>query len=464
MKKLIAVLLIVTQSGYAMTLEEFLAQVKRNNRIYSSTDISIDAAKDRQNAGDIELAPTITASYLRTEDKSLPSQTAQERKISDYSLGVSKKFSTGTLVSLSGKTTFNNYESPNAGTNPETSNSSLGVSLSQSLWKNFFGTATRIRHEREDAVGQAETLALDLQRRGVLIEAEASFWDYVVAQEDLKLKEENLERAKKLDRWTSGRVSNGISDRSDLLNVKALMSLRELELQNARDQLKTEEVRLRQNLDLADGEATPVLDGNLAQPRPYVDQLLKQKNVISIEAYLAVLQAKSKKLVADEVVDSFKPDLSLVGGYTTTAYDASGHNSLKDVSKTDYPRSYVGVNFTWLFDTSAKKAQVSSYTKDAMVAQHSADKKQAEGKTAWAEHLRKFKVAQESVKTLEKIADYQKQRVKSEQDKFSKGRTITTNVVTAETDSAEADVKFLKAKSGLKKLEASTLLFTAFQE
>jgi outer membrane protein TolC len=464
MKKLVILMLVLSQTGYAMTLEEYLTQVKKKNRIYTSTDLAVEAARDRQDAGDIELAPTVSASYLRTEDKSLPSQTAQERKISDYTLGVSKKFSTGTSVSLTGKSTLNNYEVPNAGTNPETSNSSLGVSLSQSLWKNSFGSATRIRHEREQAINLTETLSLDLQRRGVLIEAESSFWDYVVAQEDLKLKEENLERAKKLDRWTSGRVNNGISDRSDLMNVKALMSLRELELQNARDQLRTEEVRLRQNLDLADGEATPQLDGNLAQPRPYVEQLLKQKNVISIEAYLSVLQAKSKKLVAEEVVDSFKPDLSLVGGYTTTAYDASGHDSLNDVTKSDYPRSYVGLNFTWLFDTSAKKAQVSSYNKDALVAQYTAEKKQAEGKTAWAEHLRKFKVAQESVKTLEKIADYQKQRVKAEQDKFSKGRTITTNVVTAETDSAEADVKYLKAKSGLKKLEASTLLFTAIQE
>ena len=65
----------------------------------------------------------------------------------------------------------------------------------------------------------------------------------------------------------------------------------------------------------------------------------------------------------------------------------------------------------------------------------------------------------QNVKTLEKIAQYQRERAKAEQDKFSKGRTITANVVTAETDSAEAEVKFLKAKSGLRKLEASALMF-----
>ena len=73
-------------------------------------------------------------------------------------------------------------------------------------------------------------------------------------------------------------------------------------------------------------------------------------------------------------------------------------------------------------------------------------------------------MTQENVKTLEKIANYQRERAKAEQDKFSKGRTITASVVTAETDSAEAEVRFLKAKSGLRKLEASTLLFTTVQE
>lgn len=464
MKKLALLALLLSQAGYAMTLEEYLAQVKQKNRIYTSTDLAIEASRDRRDAGDIELTPTLSATYLKSDDKSLPSTVADDRVTSEYNLGVSKKFSTGTYVSLNGKATYFDNTRPRPEVSPQYSNAGMGISLSQSLWKNFFGAATRLRHEREQAVNLAETLSLDLQRRSVLIEAESSFWDYVVAQEDLKLKEENLERAKKLDRWTSGRVNNGISDRSDLMNVKALMSLRELDLQISQDNLKTQEVRFRQNLDLTATDATPVVQANLAETRPYVDSLLKQKNVISIEAYLSLLNAKSRKISSEEIVDSFRPDLSLTGGYSTSAFDSVGHEAQKDISKTDRPRTFVGVNFTWLFDTSAKKAQVSAARKEALVAQYTAEKKAAEGKTAWAEHLRQFKVAQESVKTLEKIADYQKQRVRAEQDKFSKGRTVTTSVVTAETDSAEADVNYLRAKSGLKKLEASTLLFTAVQE
>ena len=120
-----------------------------------------------------------------------------------------------------------------------------------------------------------------------------------------------------------------------------------------------------------------------------------------------------------------------------------------------------GVNFTWLFDTDAKKSQQSAASKDALAAQYLAERNLVLGKNAWSDLMRKYEITQQSVKTLEKVANYQRERAKAEQEKFSKGRTITANVVTAETDAAEAEVTLLKAKSGLRKLEASSVLFIA---
>ncbi len=73
-------------------------------------------------------------------------------------------------------------------------------------------------------------------------------------------------------------------------------------------------------------------------------------------------------------------------------------------------------------------------------------------------------MAKQNVETLERISKLQSDRSKSEQAKFSKGRTITTNVVNAITDSAEAEVSYLRARSGLRKLEAGTLLFKSIAE
>lgn len=464
MKSVLLFCLVLSQTGFAITLDEYLAQVKKKNRIYSAIDLSVEASNERREAGDLLLTPQLTASYALINDKTVPSTLAEQRKTSEYNLGLSKRFSTGTFIGLTAKTDQYNNEGPPLASPVEYSTGGLGITLQQSLWKDFFGQGTRLRNQREYAVNQAETLSLDLRRRGILLEAETSFWDYVVATEDVKLKQENLDRARKLDRWTSNRVNNGISDRADLMNVKALSSVRELELQTTLDELKTQEVRFRENLDLTVNEPTPALSSNLVEARPYINELMQKKNVIKIESYLASLDAQAKKFVSLEVAESLKPDLTLVGAYNTSSYDPEYNKAVKDISKTDHPRTYVGLNLTWLFDTEAKRSQIAASQKDAWASQYNAEKLKTQGQTAWTELLRKYQTTQETVKTLEKIANYQRERAKAEQDKFAKGRTITLNVVTAETDSAEASVRYLRAKSGLRKLEATTLLFTSIQE
>jgi len=455
---------LMSLSASAMNLDEYLLQVKKKNRMLSAAEMSLEASRAKQQAGDLTLSPVLTAGYSMASDKSLPNSIADRRQVNELSLGVAQKYSTGTALSLSAKTDDFKNDQPTTPSMDKYSTGTLGVTVQQSLWKDFFGAGTQLRRDRENAVNRLESMSIDLKKRGILVEAESAFWDYVVAVEDLKLKKENLDRARKIESWTVNRLNNGISDRSDLMNAKALTSVRELELATAQDELKAEEVRIRQNLDLESAEPTPEIKANLVDARPYMNDLAQKKSVIKIESYLTTLEAESKKLISSEVLDSLKPDLSLIGSYNTNAYNRESATMQSHIADTDRPKTFVGVNFTWMFDTDAKKAQVAAAQKDAMASQLAAEKNRLNGQEAWAEQLRKYEVTKENVKTLEKIAQFQRERAKAEQDKFAKGRTVTANVVTAETDSAEAEVRYLKAKSGLRKMEASALLFISTQE
>lgn len=450
---------VIGASSFSMTLDEYLSEVRKKNRALNSMTVSQEASEAKRAAGDLALSPVFTAGYSLASDKSLPNSVADRREMTELSLGLAKKFSTGTALSLTAKTDQFENDKPTTPSLAEYSTGTLGLTLQQSLWKDFFGQATRLRNDREWSVQKLESLTIDLKTRGLLLEAESAFWDYAVAQEDLKLKKENLERAKKIESWTTNRVNNGISDRSDLMNARALASIRELELSLAQDELKAQDLRLRQNLDLSDAESTPAIQANLFDARPYMQDLSKQKNVIKIDAYLSSLEAKTKKLVAEEVEDSLKPDLNFIGSYNTNSYNRDYATTQSDISKTDRPKTFVGVNLTWMFDTEAKQSQLAAARKEALALRFLSEKNLKNGQEAWLEQQRKYEVSLQNVKTLEKIAQYQRERAKAEQDKFAKGRTITANVVTAETDSAEAEVKFLKAKSGLRKLEASALMF-----
>ncbi len=443
-----------------LTLDEYMKKVKSENKIFKSLMYSTEAANEKLAASDILFIPVLTAAGSVAVDKSLPSALGDRRQVTEYSLGVAKKFSTGTSLTLSAKT--DQYKNDTTIPNQDQfSTGGLGISLQQSLWKDFLGEATELRRSRELILNQLDTINVDLRLRGALYDAEATFWDYALAQEDLKLKKSNFERAKKLENWTGSRVTNGISDRADLMNVKALAAIREVQLITAEDEIKTQETKFREYLVVPEGDPTPPITADLNSGRNFFTELMKKKDVVKIDSYLQSLDAKTKKIIAEEFKETLRPDLALVGSYNSTIYDRDYDQVTKNMASTDRPRTFVGVNFSWMFDGDAKSAQISAFNKEALASQYLAERSMVLGRNAWSDLLRKYEITKANVITLSKVANFQRERARAEQERLSKGRTITSNVVTAETDAAEAEVTLLKAQSGLRKLEASSILFIA---
>ncbi len=470
-------------STKAMTLDEYMSLVMKKNKLVSSYDISIEASKEKQIAGSLALSPVLTTGYNRTSDKSvlimgsvpMPS-VAEKRDTTVLNLGLTKKFSTGTSVSLTAETSKSEYEQPVILGNNGISKGFVAISLQQSLWKDFFGAGTRLRQNRESITNKLETFGFELKKRITLIETESDFWDYIVAQENLKLKQDNFARAKKLNSWTANRVYNGIGDQSDLLQVRALASLRELELATAQDEVTSRENKIKENIDLPLNENMPNLTENLTanltsnftedikDTRAYIPNLMQQKNIVKIESYLSFLEAEVKQQAAAEVGDSLKPDLALIGRYNTSVSNNDYAEVQKNITNTDRPITFVGLSLSWMFGSDAKNSHLAFAKKEALSSKYRAEQAKISGANAWQAHLRKYELNKKNILILEKIAKLQNDRAKAEQIKFSKGRTITSSVVNAETDSAEAAVNYLKAKSGLRKLEAATQLFMSGAE
>ena len=454
-----ATLALFLQDAKAISIDEYIGLAKEKNPLLKSYQYSLEAADLRTKAAEIDLAPVLTGNYTKSNDESRPSQLGTEREAEIYSLGLSKKFFTGTFVKLDATTgEFHNTAVLIPGFD-QYSTGAVGITIQQSLWKDFFGGGTRTKISRLEKLAEIEKLNAELQSRMALYDVESNYWDYALAQENYRLKKANLERAQKIEKWTSDRVGNGISDRADLMNTKALMALREAQFIVAEEELKTQEVRLRDNLQLAENEPTPIINADLGSARPYLINLIKMKNVEKIEARIAALDAQARVLIADETVDGLRPDLSVFGNYTTTSYDRNHDQAVSNMTKDDYPKNTVGVNFTWVFEGGSKSATRDAAKKDALAAHLRADKRRSEGKNSWTDLVRKYDVLKSSVTTLEKVANFQRERAKAEQDKLSKGRTVTANVVLAETDAAEAEINLLRTKSSLRKLEASSLFF-----
>lgn len=469
---LIFILGVFSSNAFAMNLQEFLKAVESKHKSVQALETAKEATELGKDAADIELVPVLTADAGMVNDKSPLGQFvflgAKETKTNSYSLGLAKKFSTGTAMNLTAST----YEVENSGiANPAYSSlqrfgvGSLGVGLSQSLWKDFFGHATRLRWERQEAATAAATGTFDLQKKQILVGAEAAYWNYIYAKENLIIGKASLERAKKIANWTQRRVNDGISDRADLLQAQALVSVRQLQLISAEDELAANKRALRDFLELSNDEVLPEMTGDISAPRPlnsFVDG--KTGKVVAIDAYLASLDAKAKLLESRETEDKLRPDLILSGSYNTNAVEENMAQATQNWTDTDKPTTKVGLKFIYPFDLGPKNSARTAARKSALVAQLTSERKMLESESAWIELNRRYSEMTKRIEAATEISKLQLAAAKAQADLFNKGRAVTANVIMAEEDAGNAELNLTKLKSEQRKMEAQGRLFVVIEE
>lgn len=472
MKKWISLLILLQiQNAKAMNLQEYLAKVQQQHRGIKSLDISKDAAEDRRVSGDSGLSPVLTLKGSLFDDKKQPGFLGQnEQKQNQYSLGLAKKFSSGTALSISATATENENlgiaSTTTSAVYSKYSNGALGISATQSLWKDSFGKATRLRQQREGLVAAVEKSGYDLQERQTLTDAEAAYWDYIYLTEELKLRNASLERAKRIETWVSRRANDGIGDRADLLNAQALSASRKLQLIATQDELTAATKKIKDMLEISDSDEMPKLTGDIQASRALSSLVDGKGRVVRLDAHLSLLQSKTKSLVAQETEDAMKADLVLAGSYNTNSYDNKGtaSDSLKNMTNTDAPTSAVSLTWTYLLDTDAKTATTSAVRKDALAAKLLSERKMIESESSWSEIQRRNSELSKKIEASSVIAKIQIERAKVEQEKLIKGRSVTSNVIQSEQDAADSELTLTKLKAEQRKLEAQARLYVGIEE
>lgn len=459
--------------AHGMGLKEYLQEVAARAKGLQSFQASSEAARDRQTAGDLELVPVLTAGAGYLSDKSPLGQFAQlgatQTLAKDFKLGLAKKFATGTSLSVSAAASEVENEGPLLVPSfRQFSYGALGVNLSQSLWKDAFGSATRLRWQRQSAVTEAEVGRFDLQRKIFLIEAEAAYWDFIYLEENLRIGRESLARAERIENWTRRRVGDGISERADLYSAQALVATRQLQLVSAEDDMAAVKRKIRDYLELKDAEALPAISGDISQSRSLVSMVdsTRKGKVLALEAYLASLNAKASALVSKETEDGYRPDLVLSGAYNTNSFEAS--RSLTEATSgwgdVDRPTWRVGLNMVYMFDTAVKSSAQSAARKEALAAQLMSERKMMDSESQWIELNRRYTEMSKRIERASEIARLQKAAAKAQTDLFNKGRSITANVITAEEDAGNAELNLARLKAEQRKMEAQGRLFVVIEE
>ena len=461
-------------STQAMTLDDYLSLVKKQNRAFISFEKSTEAATARREAGDIELSPTALIKAQTLDDRrpqSFGTFLLNRQQITDYTLGLGKKFSTGTQAQLSADASETKMDAEDLSTRPPTNTTqtlgagTLGISLSQSLWKDSFGTATRLRRDRQAIVESSEKQNYNLQAKQLLVDAESAFWDYLYMKQEVLIRQDSLERAVKIEQWIKRRVSNGIGDSADLYNAQGLRAGRELQLISTQDEMTAAEKKIRDTLELKEQDPLPDLQGEIGGVRG-LDQMAdgRGQKKVRLDSYLAVLEAKTKAISAQEVEDSYRPDLVLSGQYKTNSFESSLGDAYQKISNTDKPTSGVALTLTWLLDGDLKNSVRQTARAEALAAALRQERKLLESQSSWSEINRRHHELTRKIQAALVASDLQTKKANAERDKLSKGRSITSEVVLAEQDAAESQLTLNKLRAEQRKLEAQGRLFITLEE
>ncbi|MFH1258861.1 MAG: TolC family protein [Elusimicrobiota bacterium] len=444
-----------SRSGFAaegeiFTLDEYLEQVEKNNPELKSVDLSIQAMEKKVLELEMVYSPVFSAGYNYTDDKSgagfgstLP---AKEMKAGAYTLGLNKKFFTGSTVGVgytSSRAKFDLF-SPTKIIGDEELSGFTGYEIKpflhveQSLLRDFSSGLTQLGIKKAKAAARAGQYLQLFKRQQILMQARSAYWSLVLTREVILSRKVSLERAEKLLKWNEKRVNMDLADRGDLLQTQAAAKLRQLNLELALE----DEVKAGRRFNELRGISAEVIEEELEKLAYRVSYYAKVETLSRTGERADVLAARAayeNSQYADrETYYRALPEIVLSGSASLHGLGLKYADAQSQIDHADKPVYALGIALIVPLDYRTLTEVKKGFKLDFLAAKESLAKAELSAKNEWEQLLRTWTNLKLRVKLATEIREIQDQRVLDEQFKFERGRTTTFQLLTAENDLDEA--------------------------
>ena len=447
-------ILIFAASAHAqtsLTLDSYLEQVRTQNPEARSMREQVNKAQLRLDEAEVPLSSEFYTKYNYVDDKNEPTNGFMASRIRNTGLRMGVRDTT--TFGLSTDFFAENNHGQMMGISPgfmmtDYHDSRAGVELKQSLWRNGFGEFTRANLEMQRGMSRVELLKRQFDYKNLMLRAENAYWTLVSLNQIVRVQEENLGRAKKLNDWMAKRVNSRLVDDVEGLQAQASLEMRDLELQTSLDE-RAQVARQFNTLrgagkdevePLADLPGADILLKNSADPAKQMTR--EDFKIVYEQAEISLQQMRGAR-------SQIAPQLDLTAGLATNGLDAQRSRSFEELERMNNPTWQVGVMFSIPLDYSLVHNMRKSYKAENAAAealrQHAAfneERSWHDLQTQKTEAQRRF---QRSV-TLEKT---QTELVKRERERLLNGRTTTFQAITFEQNLAMAQIQRLRAQVGL---------------
>jgi len=444
-----------------MTIEQLIEKTRKEAENAIAAEKQVQSVELEIEARDLALGWRLDMELatIRDERQAVAFNRRIRQKFVDVIL--TKPFSTGTTFLL---TTGHDYSlfDPNG----ERDTARWEARITQSLWRDFFGRGTDLRHRSEEAELTNRKASAYFGLQNFLVDVENAYWDLLLAMKQEEILKRNNEYGKRLEKWTKERLGRSAAEKSDLLQAQALVSQNVIDTFEAQDLVKVSQRRFREFFPNINEEIVPN-EQSLTHDRP-LDALVVGGNAVAIpqrlDAITAAYLARQAEIESKRVQDSLKPRLDVYAAYGRNGISNTFGDAWDLNNRGEFDMTRVGVQIS----VDLNRGLVSDRVKAARLA---AEARKLEAQTAlrgskvgWVDLMRQVNLLRERAKEAVKLADIQERKVTYERQRFRLGRSTVFQMVTYELDASNSQLEKFRALTDLRKAEAQARLFARFEQ
>lgn len=382
-----------------------------------------------------------TAEVEYQNDQSKPTSTLAGTKAADndYNLGLSKKLPAGITVSAD-MDNNRHWGNSSVSTSALTHESTLGLSVTQELGRNFLGIQDRgdIKVTLADIEGTRYTSLHKIEE--YLSGVRSAYWDMVLEAEQVRIEEDMVFYARRLHDFNQGKLKDGLVEAPEAFASEANYRQMENNLRLARNQLEARENVLKFFLNITDEgirldpadtfafgpgvyELAPALNDAFTCRRDY--QKAKKE-----------IEAKNIQLSMEE--NGLWPEISLSATLKRNGLGDHFSQSARQISGEDNPDFFAGLTVTFPLENTAARARFKAAELEK--AKALMDLKRIERRIAIdvIDQVRACNVFKEVAVSSEEIAALQAKKLEGEEKRFQFGRSNTDTIIRFQEDLLQA--------------------------
>ncbi len=440
----------LSASASAIALSEYLNQVKEKHLGFQASQTSSEGAQLRASEGDLILSPVFFVNGQMNRDKKLNfflqnNQTDQN----NATAGFSKLTSFGTQAKVSygyNYTEYSKFSDPRKKF-PAFYQFQTTFELSQSIWRNFFGSETRAQRNQIEAQATASHYVEKYKTRLLLAEAESTYWRLTFSRLTVQVQTEALARAKKMYDWNTGRAKLHLADSADAFQSEALLKIKALDLQNAQD----EERAASRAFNLARGftedlvsEDLEIVDASVLSQVSIPNRVEKREDILAAEE-----QERATWAAADLAKERTLPSFDVFGSYSLNGQKTDQNDAFKGSFKNEQPTQAAGLKFSAPLDFWGTSDIRSGWQKEKIAAEFNLQRKRLEQDNEWTDLQQKMGEARKRLQLCLAIEQVQNSKLTHERDRFKRGRSTTFQILQFEQDFSQAQLLRIRAQSDI---------------